>query len=222
MQFAMKTSQALVLILPLAFACLLPCASRADAGPATQKATPTALSSNPYSQTPSQHSASLKLPDRFTSYASEPIGDNRVCVAGRTTDADGMNQKPVAYVVEQPKKRVFWVARLGVPTDMYQSRATHCTRHGDSLYILMQSDTQSEQSLSQTLLRVVKLDATSGTVQLQQDVDVPAAYSVWVDEGANHFAWNGDRLVITGHDRLDADHDRQGTFTLRLNDDLKP
>ena len=150
------------------------------------------------------------------------MGDNRVCVAGRTTDADGVNQKPVAYAVEQTSKHIFWIARLDVPADMYQSRATHCARHGDSLYILLQSDTQSEQSLSQTLLRVVKLDAASGTMQLQQDIDVPAAYSIWVDEGANHFAWNGDRLVITGHDLLDADHARQATFTLRLNDDLKP
>ena len=200
----------------------MPCVSRADPAPTDQQATPAALTRNPYSQTPSQHSASLKLPDHFTPYTSEPIGDNRICVAGRTTNADGMNQKPVAYVGEQASKRVLWIARLDMPADMYQSRATHCARHGDSLYILLQSDTQSEQTLSQTLLRVVKLNAASGAMQLQQDVDVPSAYSVWVDEGANHFAWNGDRLVITGHDLLDADHAHQAAFTLRLNDNLKP
>jgi hypothetical protein len=212
----------MALIVSLAFACFLPCAGRAETGVTGQQAAPASLTRNPYNQAPSQKSGSLKPPDHFTAYASQPVGDNRICVAGRTTDADGIHQKPVAYVAEQASKRVLWIARLDVPTDMYQSRATHCARHGDSLYLLLQSDTQSEQTLSQTLLRVVKLNAASGTMQLQKDVDVPAAYSVWVDEGANRFAWNGDRLVITGHDLLDADHARQTTFTLRLNNDLKP
>jgi hypothetical protein len=216
----MKTFPTIALILSLAY--FVPCAGRAASVPTDPQASAAALTRNPYSRGSSVDSASLKLPAHFTAYASQPIDDNRVCVAGRTTDADGINQKPVAYVAEQASKRVLWIARLDVPADMYQSRATHCTRHGDSLYILLQSDTQSEQTLSQTLLRVVKLDAASGAMQLQQDVDVPAAYSAWVDEGANRFAWNGDRLVITGHDLLDADHARQTTFTLRLNNDLKP
>jgi hypothetical protein len=214
----MKTFPAIALILSLAY--FPPCG--AAPVPSDQQASHDALTSNPYSRGSSVNSASLKLPAHFTAYASQPIGSDRVCIAGRTTNADGIGQKPVVYVAEQASKHVLWIARLDVPADTYQSRATHCTRHGDSLYILLQSDTQSEQTLSQTLLHVVKLTAASGAVQLQQNVDVPSAYSVWVDEGANRFAWNGDRLVITGHDLLDADHARQSTFTLRLNNDLKP
>lgn len=133
-----------------------------------------------------------------------------------------MNQKPFAYGAQAANKQVLWIAKLQLPADMYQSRATHCIRHGNALFVLLQSDTQSEQTLSQTLLRVVKLDAENGAVQFQRDIDVPSAYSAWVDEGSSHFQWNGGRLVITGDARLDSNHDRQTTFTVRLNEDLKP
>ena len=218
----MKRNYALALMLLIAGPCLLPGAGRAQSGPAHQPAAAQALTRNPYSHAASAHAMRPTLPDRFTAYASESIGNNQICVAGRTTDVDGINQKPVVYVAEQASKRLLWITSLDVPPEMYQSRATHCTRRGESVYVLLQSDTQSEQSLSQTLLRVVKLGATNGTVQIQQDIDVPTAYSAWVDEGATHFTWHADRLVVEGHDRLDADHEQQGTFTLRLNDDLKP
>lgn len=179
----------------------------------------------PVQQTPavaiSASPGTLKLPDHFTAYVSEPIGNNQLCITGTITDEDGMNQKPVAYLTEAASKRVPWIAKLDLPADMYQSRATHCTRHGNALFVLLQSDTQSEQTLSQILLRVVKLDAASGAVQAQQGVDVPTAYSACVDEGSTHFQWNGDRLVFTGNDKLDSDHDRQATFTGRLNGDPK-
>jgi hypothetical protein len=68
----------------------------------------------------------------------------------------------------------------------------------------------------------VKLDAQSGAVELQRDVDVSTAYSAWVDEGSSHFQWNGDHLIVTGNEKLNSNHERQVTFTARLNDDLKP
>jgi hypothetical protein len=190
--------------------------------PAAPVTTPSVSSVRQVSAAASANTASLKLPNHFTAYASESIGNNKFCVVGSNTNEDGMNQKPVAYEADAASKQVFWLAHLDPPADMYQSRATHCTRNGDVLFVLVQSDTQSEQTLSQTLLRVVKLNAASGAVQLQQDVDVPTAYSAWVDEGSSHFQWINDRLVVTGNQRLDSDHDRQTTFTLRLNGDLKP
>jgi hypothetical protein len=189
--------------------------------PSARAPAPVVTAYNPYARPP------LKLPGHFTAYATESIGNDQLCVAGTVTDEDGMHQKPVAYVAqaadkEAANKHVLWLAKLEVPADMYESRATHCTRHGNALFVLLQSDTQSEQTLSQTLLRVVKLDAQSGAVQLQRDVDVSTAYSAWVDEGSSHFQWNGDHLIVTGNEKLDSNHERQATFTARLNDDLKP
>lgn len=176
---------------------------------------------------PAQHNApgtfsvALKLPDHFTAYASESVGHRR-CVSGTSTDGDGMNQRPAVYATNASGKRVLWVARLDLPANMYQSRATHCTGRGDALFVLLQSDTQASQSLSQTLLRVVKLDAITGAVQLQQDVEVPATHSAWVDKGATRFVWEGNRLVIAGNARLASDHERLQKFTMRLSDDLEP
>lgn len=178
--------------------------------------------------TPVQHHtasapiATVKLPDHFTAYASASIGHGRRCVSGISTDEDGMKQTPVVYATNTSGKRLLWIARPELPADVYQGRATHCTVHGDALYVLLQSDTQASQSLSQTLLRVVKLNASLGTVQLQKDVEVPASYSAWVDKGATRFVWNGNRLVINGNSRLTSDHERLQNFTVRLNSDLEP
>jgi len=178
--------------------------------------------------TPVQHRtastpvSSVKLPDYFTAYASASIGYGRRCVIGIRTDEDGMKQTPVVYATNTSGKRLLWIARPELPADVYQSRATHCTGRGDALYVLLQSDTQASQSLSQTLLRVVKLNASLGTVQLQKDIEVPGSYSAWVDKGATRFVWNGDRLVIHGNSRLASDHERLQNFTVRLNTDLEP
>ena len=178
--------------------------------------------------TPVQHRtasdplATVKLADHFTAYASASIGHGRRCVIGISTDEDGMKQTPVVYATSTAGKRLLWIARPELPADVYQSRATHCTVNGDALYVLLQSDTQASQSLSQTLLRVVKLNASLGTVQLQKDVEVPGSYSAWVDKGATRFVWKRNRLVINGNSWLASDHERLQNFTVRLNSDLEP
>jgi len=163
-----------------------------------------------------------KLPANFTSYASESIGKNILCHVGAVTGDDGMNQKPIAYAENVQSKQVLWVAKLNLPPDSFQSRATHCTSSGDSTFVLLQSDTQSEQTLSQTLLRVVKLETKTGALQAQRNVDVPKAYSAWVDEGASHFQWQGNALVVSGNYRLSSDNDSQAQFTVHLNSNLNP
>ena len=178
--------------------------------------------------TPVQHRtasaplATVKLPDHFTAYASASIGHGRRCVIGISTDEDGMKQTPVVYATNTSGKRLLWIARPELPADVYQSRATHCTVNGDALYVLLQSDTQASRSLSQTLLRVVKLNASLGTVQLEKDVEVPGSYSAWIDQGATRFVWKRNRLVINGNSRLASDHERLQNFTVRLNSDLEP
>lgn len=173
-------------------------------------------------RTASDPLATVKLPDHFTAYASASVGQDRRCVIGISTDEDGMKQTPVVYATNTSGKRLLWIARPELPADVYQSRATHCTVNGDALYVLLQSDTQASQSISQTLLRVVKLDASLGTVQLQKDVEIPGSYSAWVDKGATRFVWKRNRLVINGNSRLASDHERLQNFTVRLNSDLEP
>jgi hypothetical protein len=164
----------------------------------------------------------LKMPENFMPYASEPIGDAKLCTVGAATDDDGLNQKPVVYMADAASKRVIWVARLDVPPNTYQSRATHCNRFGNAVFVLLQSDTQSEQTLSQTLLRAVKLDAVTGAVQTQHDVQVPTAYTAWAEEGADHFQWQAQSLIVSGDYRVKADQDHPTPFTVRLNNNLLP
>lgn len=194
-----------------------PDASAGSAGSEPSAAAPAAPAA------PSQQSApmSTEIPQGFSSYASESIGDNQRCIAGAATDEDGMNQRPVAYLAHASDKPI-WVRVLDLPSDTYQSRATHCLRQGDALYVLLQSDTQPEQSLSQTLLRVVKLNLADGAVQAGADVVVPGAkgaYSALVDEGAKNLRWDNG-VVVSGHSfQLDAP-DQRSDFTVTLKPDL--
>jgi hypothetical protein len=168
----------------------------------------------------SKNGTPLKLPNHFTAYVSESIGDGKLCVVGAATDDDGLNQKPIAYLADTKGKQAIWVAQLDLPPNTFQSRATHCNQHGGAVFVLLQSDTQSEQSLSQTLLRVVKLDAVTGAVKAQRNVDVAAAYTTWVDEGENHFQWQDDVLTISGNYRRQSDQDEPTPFTTHLTNDL--
>lgn len=175
------------------------------------------------SSTPAQAAPmTAEIPQGFSSYASESIGDNKQCVVGAASDEDGMNQRPVAYLAQASGKPI-WVRALDLPSDTYQSRVTHCLRQGDALYVLLQSDTQPEQSLSQTLLRVVKLGIADGAVQAGGDIAVPGAkgaYSAWVEEGASHLRWDNGGVVVAGqYAALDAPEQRNA-FTAALKPDL--
>lgn len=194
-----------------------PGSAPASADPASADATP------PTSSAPAQAATmSTEIPQGFSSYASESIGDNKRCVAGAATDEDGMNQRPVAYLAQASGKPI-WTRTLDLPSDTYQSRATHCLRHGDSLYVLLQSDTQPQQSLSQTLLRVIKLDLADGAVQAGGDVAVPGAkgaYSAQVEEGGKNLRWENGGVVVAGqYFSLDAP-DQRNPFTAALKPDL--
>lgn len=182
-------------------------------------------SPSPASSVPAQAAAmNNEIPQGFSSYASESIGDNKQCVAGAASDEDGMNQRPVAYLAQASGKPI-WTRTLDLPADTYQSRATHCLRQGDALYVLLQSDTQPEQSLSQTLLRVVKLNLADGTVRAGGDVVVPGAqgaYSALAEEGAKHLRWDNGNVVVSGqYFQLDAP-DQRRDFSATLKPDLGP
>ncbi|WP_363797285.1 hypothetical protein ABU614_18955 [Lysobacter firmicutimachus] len=165
-----------------------------------------------------------EIPAGFSSYASESIGGNRQCVVGAATDEDGMNPRPVVYLAETSGRPV-WVRSLDLPADMHQSRATHCVGEGGALYVLLQSDTQAPQSLSQTVLHALKLDARSGATLAQAPLSVPGAsgaVSAWVGEDPAGFAWRDAGLTVSGQYAHGEDRDRPQPFRLRVNGDLQP
>lgn len=141
------------------------------------------------------------IPAHFSEYAAAPISEGRRCVVGAVTDEDGMEQKPVLYVSDAANA-VLWSRALPLPPNTYQSRATHCVGAEDAIYVLLQSDTRPEQTLSQTLLRVVKVDPRSGGLVNSEEVAPPGisdAYSAWVEEGGDKVQLQEAALVITGN-----------------------
>lgn len=164
------------------------------------------------------------VPANFSEYATAAAGDNRRCVVGASVDDDGLNQRPVLLLSEQGKERVLWSETLPLPPDTYQGRATHCFGAGGSLYVLIQSDTQSEQTLSQTLLRVINVDPGNGTVIASMGIEpagVTEAHSAWVEEGQENFRLLNGRLVVTGMYYRLADAEDRKPFRVELNSTLK-
>lgn len=168
--------------------------------------------------------APAQVPAGFSSYASASIGGHRQCVTGAATDEDGMNQRPVVYLAEA-SGRPLWVRSLALPADMHQGRATHCLGQGGALYVLLQTDTQSQQSLSQTVLHALKLDPRDGATVAQAQLRVPGASgaaSAWVGEDPAGFAWRDGGLEVGGQFADGGDRDRPQPFRLRLDGDLQP
>ncbi len=163
------------------------------------------------------------LPVNFNRYSLIAIGGGDSCVVGAEVDDDGTNQRPFVFVVNG-KGGTIWKKALGLPVNSYQARATHCEEIDDAIFILLQSDTQPQQTLSQTLLSVSKLDVHTGATQALATIAVPklsGAYSSWVDEGADHFQWKNDALVINGNYFLLSNKDQHLKFQVQLGLDLK-
>ncbi|HXD35329.1 MAG TPA: hypothetical protein VN624_01665 [Rhodanobacter sp.] len=219
-----------LLIFAAASACQPPQALDQASERSSHNAVVTAASQTPPAATSSTQSIGsspanhirARIPANFSQYASTPVGNGGRCVVGATTDDDGMNQRPVVYITDTRSKKTLWVDQLILPPDTFQSRATHCTSSDRALFLLLQSDTQPEQTLSQTLLRVLRLDPATGEVQSERDIRVPGAFSAWVPEGSSRFQWDGNALIVSGHDKPQASTDSQETFTVRMNHDLAP
>ena len=162
-----------------------------------------------------QETSKAAVPEDFNSYATEDAGNEQLCVAGTMTDADGMNQEAYLYLLDKHDRSVFWGKALGLPADTFQSRATHCTASEDSLYVLLQADTQSQHELSQTLLRVIKLNRDDGTVAFDKSLmpNDTDAYSASVAGGEAHFSLEKKRLTVKGTYVTSADRDSSIEFT---------
>lgn len=166
---------------------------------------------------PALAGSSATVPAGFKAYATTDIGGHRQCVVGSATDDDGMNARAFVYVEDTATHKPQWVTPLplGNP-DWYQNRATHCLGDAGKVYALVQDDTQSQASLSQTFVTVATLDAASGKVQATQRVKVPevkGGVSAWVNEGSDHFRLEGGKVVVTGEYFQTSDRDVHKPFT---------
>lgn len=153
---------------------------------------------------------------RFRPYASVRLGGEAKCVVGAVSDGDGMNQRPRVRVSDGDVE--LWVKDIGISSEYYGGRATHCLRRGGSLYVLVQIDTQSQQSLSQTLLEVVRLNYLNGGSEGSKELGISeasGAYTSWVPKGMDNFYSTGDAIVISGKYRLlDAEEIRAFSMTV--------
>ncbi|WP_404612584.1 hypothetical protein [Rhodanobacter hydrolyticus] len=166
----------------------------------------------------------VALPANVSLYAKPSIGAGQNCLAGAQTDDDGMNEKPVVYL-ENSSGTATWHVTLPLPTHTYQARATHCVGTPSTLYVLVQGDTQPEQTMSQTLLEIVALNRSTGAVVTSIPIDAPnvsAAHTTWVDGGDQHFVLQDNRLIVTGKYALLSDRDSSVDFSLKAPMNLHP
>lgn len=163
-------------------------------------------------------SLDIALPANVTLYAKPGIGDGQHCLVGAQTDDDGMNEKPVIYFEKSPDT-VIWHASLPLPPLTYQARATHCVGTSTTLYVLVQGDTQPEQSLSQTLLEVVALNPATGAITATKTIGIPnvdGAHTTWVEDGDEHFLAQSKNLIVTGKYALLSNRDKPADFSLKV------
>lgn len=159
----------------------------------------------------------------YVSYTSTALADGRRCNVENLADEDGMQQRPAVEIFDR-NGAMLWHGAIALPVDTYQARATHCLASGSDLFVLVQADTQSVQSLSQTVLEVVRLNSVSGKIVSIQSVAVPDvqdAYSAWVEKGAFNFALTTDgSLQISGHYKLVGAPEQTAPFIARIDLDV--
>lgn len=154
------------------------------------------------------------LPKHFHKNASRDIGSGLQCVAGTATDDDGMNGRAHVYVEDTRTHAIQWAASIPLRKGWYQNQATHCLGDGQKVYALVQSETTSQASLSQTFISVVTMNRMDGHIDSVSPVRVPGvhgAVSAWVGEEPEHFAKVDGKIVVTGEYLL-----------MNNRDDIKP
>ncbi len=158
------------------------------------------------------------LPEHLRVYEAKPVNGQRTMIAGAVADQDGLNQHAFVALTDGSAQRVVdWARNLDDLEDANESRATHCVHGGDALYVLLQSDTQAPQSLSQTVLAVARL-SLAGDVQEIVRLDIPGtsgkACSAFVRHVSGAFTWDAGQLRVEGEYFLLSDPERREPFVL--------
>lgn len=163
------------------------------------------------------------LPADFREYGATAFDEDKLCVVGAASNSDELAQRPYLVVKRADSgQAALWVQALSGIEGMYQTRATHCVHDGGTLYVLMQSDTHSQQTLSQTQLSVATI-ASEGGEASSEYVAVPGtqnrAYSAWVETGAENFTLRNRQLHVHGHYRFTDDRATEHDFDVALDPD---
>lgn len=147
-------------------------------------------------------SKAAKVPANFEQYATTDVGSGLSCVVGAITNkAGGSDERAYVYLEESQSHQVRWMTPIPVRPGWYQNRASHCLAAGDSIYALVQSDTNAVPVLSQTLISIVTLNQANGHMETNDVVKVPdlkGAHTVFVYDGAESFRLEDGKIVVAG------------------------
>jgi len=143
-----------------------------------------------------------KVPPGFEQYATTDVGGGLSCVVGATTHkGESSDERAYVYLEESTSHKIRWITPIPVRSGWYQNRASHCVAAGDSIYALVQSDTNAVPVMSQTLISIATLNQASGHIETNDIVKVPdlkGAHTVFVYDGAENFRFEGGKIVVTG------------------------
>ncbi|MDD5406856.1 MAG: hypothetical protein PHE73_07980 [Sulfurovaceae bacterium] len=119
------------------------------------------------------------------------------CIVGKKILDDGISERAFIKVVDKSIAIKNWNKELDLPESyFFQNRATHCAFFDDNIYVLEQVDTQSSQSLSQTLLYVCKFNK-NGENKMCKIVE-NNFYTSWVELEKKNFNVSNDSIEIHG------------------------
>jgi hypothetical protein len=160
-----------------------------------------------------------RLPSKFAVIGQHRSHDGGVCFVGSVLSEDG-DARAWVYMMDRTKGGMRWDTAIALDPDFYQNRTTHCVCRDSQCRVLVATDTQSMQSLSQTLLSVATLSAKDGTIISVSPIDripgAPGNASAWVEPGDANFAWRGDSLEIEGKYRAPgSDETRNFQLTIK-------
>lgn len=158
------------------------------------------------------------LPEQLRAYDTKPVNGGQACIVGAVADEDGLNQRAFVALTDAATQRaVTWARNLDDLEDAHASRATHCVQGDGALYVLLQSDTQAPQSLSQTILAVARL-SLEGDVQEVVRLEITGtsgrACSAFVRHVSGAFTWDAGQLRVEGEYFLLSDPERREPFVL--------
>lgn len=147
-------------------------------------------------------SKAAKVPANFEQYATTDIGSGLSCVVGAAVNkGESSDERAYVYLEESASHKIRWITPIPVRPGWYQNRASHCVAAGDSIYALVQSDTNAVPVLSQTLISIATLNQASGHMQTNDIVkvsDLKGAHTVFVYDGAENFLFQDGKIVVTG------------------------
>lgn len=147
-------------------------------------------------------SKASKVPANFEPYATTEVGSGLSCVVGAVTNkGESSDERAYVYLEESASHKIRWITPIPMRPGWYQNRASHCVAAGDSIYALVQSDTNAVPVLSQTLISVARLNQANGHMETNDIVKVPdmkGAHTVFVYDGAENFRLEGESIVVTG------------------------